>query len=79
MLKDTIKTLVKTYDGLKLLVVKYENQAEYRDKRTLKEMNYLKETMEDLSNDLKHTSQTSKKGNHFENDIEASKKNNKVK
>ena len=25
MLKDTIKTLVKKYDGLKLLVVKYEN------------------------------------------------------
>ena len=47
-LKETLKTLLKTYDGLKLLVVKYENESEYRDKRTMKEINDLNETIQDL-------------------------------
>ena len=76
-----MRTLVKTYDGLKLLVVKYENESEYRDKRTLKEISDLKETIKDLSTDLKHNSNTRKKDTPFENDIdmEASKTNIRAK
>ena len=81
-LRDSLKTLLKTYDGLKLLVVKYENKSEYRDKRTIKEINDLKETIKDLSTlckDLKYANNIVQKDTPFEGDNKVSEQNIKVK
>jgi hypothetical protein len=62
--------------------VKYENESEYRDKRTIKEINDLKETIKDLSTlckDLKYANNIVQKDTPSESDNRVYEQDIKVK